>query len=403
MALPPAEAMRPEPPARFRAGWLEQAGLLRRLTTPGRMIARNLSRRPVRAGLSVLGLALAVAILVLARFFSDAIQTLSDVQFRSAQREDVSVSFHEPLSERARLELGALPGVLAVETYRAVPARIRFEHRSRRVAVLGLPAGPSLRRVVDRDGRPVALAAEGPVLTSHLARLLQVEPGDDVTLELLEGRKRVLRVPVAALADELIGLNVYVEARTLARLLEEEGSVSGAFLRVDGAASGDLYRRLKRMPAVAGVGNRLAALASFEATLARNLGVMNAILVAFSCVIAAAMVYNSARIALSERSRELASLRVLGFTQREVTQMLLGEQALLLALALPLGFWIGHGLAKLLADAYAWELFRMPLVVTAVTYAYSALVAAIAALGSGALVRRRLRSLDLVTALKSRD
>jgi putative ABC transport system permease protein len=403
MALPPAEAMRPEPPARFRAGWLEQAGLLRRLTTPGRLIARNLSRRPVRAGLSVLGLALAVAILVLARFFSDAIQTLSDVQFRSAQREDVSVSFHEPLSERARFDLGALPGVLAVETYRAVPARIRFEHRSRRVAVLGLPAGPSLRRVVDRDGRPVKLAAEGAVLTSHLARLLEVKPGDDVTLELLEGRKRVLRVPVAALADELIGLNVYVEARTLARLLEEEGSVSGAFLRVDGAASGELYRRLKRMPAVAGVGNRLAALASFEATLARNLGVMNAILVAFSCVIAAAMVYNSARIALSERSRELASLRVLGFTQREVTQMLLGEQALLLVLALPLGFWIGHGLAKLLADAYAWELFRMPLVVTAVTYAYSALVAAIAALGSGALVRRRLRSLDLVTALKSRD
>jgi len=154
---------------------------------------------------------------------------------------------------------------------------------------------------------------------------------------------------------------------------------------------------------VAGVGNRLAALASFEDTLARNLGVMNGILVAFSCVIAAAMVYNSARIALSERSRELASLRVLGFTRREVTQILLGEQALLLLIALPLGFWIGHSLAKLLADAYAWELFRMPLVVTTRTYAFSSLVAVAAALGSGALVRGRLERLDLVTALKSRD
>lgn len=403
LALPPAEAMRPEPPARFRAGWLEQAGLLRRLATPTRMIARNLSRRPVRAGLSILGLALAVAILVIARFFSDAIQTLADVQFRSAQREDVAVSFHEPLSSAARFELESLPGVLAVEPYRAVPARVRFEHRSRRVAVLGLPAAPSLRRVVDRDGRPVAIPPEGAVLTAHLARLLHARAGDVVTLEVLEGRRPVLPVRVTVLADELIGLNVYLEARTLARLLQEESSVSGAFLHVDAAAADALYRRLKRMPAVAGVGNRLAALASFEDTLARNLGVMNGILVAFSCVIAAAMVYNSARIALSERSRELASLRVLGFTRREVTQILLGEQALLLLIALPLGFWIGHSFAKLLADAYAWELFRMPLVVTTRTYAFSSLVAVAAALGSGALVRRRLERLDLVTALKSRD
>jgi putative ABC transport system permease protein len=204
-------------------------------------------------------------------------------------------------------------------------------------------------------------------------------------------------------ADELLGLNVYLDARVLSRLLEEQGSASGAFLQVDGAASDALYRRLKQMPAVAGVGNRLAALQSFEDTLARNLGVMNVILIGFSCVIAAAMVYNSARIALSERSRELASLRVLGFTRREVTQMLLGEQALLLLVALPLGFWIGYQLASLLADAYAWELFRLPLVVTKRTYAFAATVSVTAALASGTLVRRRLQRIDIVTALKSRD
>lgn len=403
LALPPAEAMRPEPPARFRAGWLERLGILSRLATPARMVVRQLTRRPVRASLSVLGLALAVAILVLARFFTDAIQTLADVQFRSAQREDVALSFHEPVSGQVRFELASLPGVMAAETYRSVPARIRFEHRSRRVAVLGLAPTPTLRRVVGQDGRPVALPADGALLTQHLADLLGVEAGDEVRLEVLEGRRPVLDVRVAALADELLGLNVYLDAGLLSRLLEEQGSASGAFLRVDAAQSDTLYRRLKRMPAVAGVGNRVAALKSFEETLARNLGVMNSILVTFACVISAAMVYNSARIALSERSRELASLRVLGFTRREVTGMLLGEQAVLLAMALPLGFWIGRRLATLLAGAYAWELFRMPLVVTPRTYLFSALVTSVAALGSGALVRRRLERLDLVTALKSRD
>ncbi len=403
LRLPPAEAMRPEPPARFRAGWLERLRLLGRLSATTRIVARNLSRRPVRAGLSVLGLSFAVAILILARFFGDAIETLADVQFRSAQREDVAVAFHEPLSGRVRFELASLPGVLAAETYRSVPARVRFEHRMRRVAVLGLAELPSLRRVVEQQGVPVPIPPAGAVLTTHLARLLHVKPGDVVTLEVLEGRRPVLEVPVTALADELLGLNVYLDARTLARLLEEEGSVSGAFLQVDAAASDDLYRRLKRMPAVAGVSHRLAALQSFEDTLARSLGVMNGILVVFACVIATAVVYNSARIALSERSRELASLRVLGFTRREVTQMLLGEQALLLLLSLPLGFWIGYQLARLMAEAYAWELFRMPLVVTPRTYALASIVTVAAAIGSGLLVRRRLQRLDLVSALKSRD
>jgi putative ABC transport system permease protein len=241
------------------------------------------------------------------------------------------------------------------------------------------------------------------VLTQHLARLLGVGPGDVVEIEVLEGRRQRLRVRVASLADELLGMSVYLDSRALARLLEEQGSVTGAWLRVDSREASELYRRLKRMPAVAGVGNRLAALRSFEDTLARNLGVMNFILVVFACVIAAAMVYNSARIALSERTRELASLRVLGFTRREVTEMLLGEQALLLLLALPAGFWIGKRLATLMAEAYAWELFRLPLVVTPRTYGFAALVTASAAVVSGALVRERLRRLDLVASLKSRD
>jgi putative ABC transport system permease protein len=367
------------------------------------MIARNLARRPVRAGLSVLGLALAVAILVLGRFFDDSIQTLADVQFRSAQREDVAVAFREPVSSRVRFDLRALPGVLVNEEYRSVPGRVRFEHRSRRVAVLGLSSRPALRRVVGADGRAVSIPPDGAVVTTHLAEILGVAPGDTIVVEVLEGDRRVREVRVARLADELLGLNVYLDAATLAQLLGEQGSISGAFLRVDAREAPVLFRRLKQMPAVASVGHRLAALASFEETLARNLGVMNGILTLFSCVIAVAMVYNAARIALSERSRELASLRVLGFTRREVATMLLGEQTMLLLLALPVGFVIGHWLASLLCSAYAWELFRLPLAVTHRTYAFAAAVVATAGLASGALVRKRLMELDPVTALKSRD
>jgi putative ABC transport system permease protein len=403
VALPPAAAMQPEPPPRFQAGLFERLGLDRLLTVPGRIIARSLERRPVKAMLSALGIAFAVAILIVGRFFVDAILRIADVQFRHVQRENLMVVFSAPRSPAVRYELVRLPGVLRVETFRSVPARLRAGHRSRRTALLGLEAGGELRRLVGRDLTPVPLPPEGVVLTAKLGEILRVAPGDTLTVEVLEGTRAVRRVPVAGVVDELLGLSAYMEERALNRLMGEGNTLSGAFLSVDPAAAPPLYERLKRLPGVAGVASRDAALASFEATLARSIGVMTTILIAFAGALAVAMVYNAARIALSERGRELASLRVLGFSRGEVAVMLLGEQAVLAAAGIVLGLGIGYGFCAVLAGLYQWELFRIPLVVSGRTYAFAIAVIVAAAAASGLVVRRRLDRLDLVAVLKTRE
>jgi putative ABC transport system permease protein len=403
VALPPAEAMRPEPPARFRAGALERIGLRRWLSPASRMVVRNLARRPGRAALSALGMALAVALLVVGRFFLDSVTTLAEVQFRVVQRDDATLAFHEPLPGRARFDLAHLPGVLRAEPWRAVPARLRFEHRSHRTALLGLAPGAELRRLVDESLGEVPLPPEGLVLTRRLGEILGVAAGDEVTIEILEGERARRSARVAGFVDELIGLAAYMDAGALARLLRESGSVSGAWLRVDAREQARLYAELKRTPVAAGVMLKGVLLRSFEETLARSLGVFNTVLVSFACVIAFAMVYNTARIALSERGRELASLRVLGFTRAEVTQMLLGEQALLVGLAIPFGLAIGYLVSAWIVGAYQWELFRLPFVVSARTCAFAVLVTLGAALGSGLVVGRRLARLDLVAVLKTRE
>jgi putative ABC transport system permease protein len=403
VALPPAEAMRPEPPASFRAGALEQRGALRRLPASARMIWRNLARRPVRAGLSVLGMALAVSILIVGFYFVDAIDHLAQIQFRTVQREDVTVLFHDPRPARARYELDRLAGVLRAEPFRVVPARLRHGPASRRVPVFGLQRSSELRRIVDATGAARPLPPEGVVLTTKLAEILGVRPGDALDVEVLEQGRPTRSVRVAGLADELIGLNAYMDAGALHRLMREDASLSGAFLRVDARALPAVHQELKRMPAVAGATTRLAALRGYEETLARSLGVFTSVLVAFASVIAAAMVYNAARIALSERGRELASLRVLGFTRGEVSLLLLGEQALLTVAAIPLGFAIGHRLCAALAGAYQWELFRMPLVIGTRTHVFAIGVVVLAALASALIVRRRIDRLDLVAVLKTRE
>lgn len=402
-SIPPAEAMRPEPPARFRAGFLERFDARRRLSPPLRIIVRNLARRPVRSFLSVLGISFAVAILVLGRYFVDAIEHIALVQFRLVQREDITLVSHDPLPARARHDIAHLPGVIRSEPFRIVPARLRHGHRSHRIALMGLQDARGLRRLVGSDLREAALPPHGVVLTRKLAEMLGISPGERLTVEVLEGRRPVREVTVSGLVDELIGLSAYMDIRALNELMREGRVISGSLLSVDARREPELHALLKRLPAVAGVGLREAMLSGFEKTLAESLGIFTMVLIVFASVIAVAVVYNAARIALSERGRELASLRVLGFTRGEVGLMLLGEQAIFILLALPLGFLIGYAACAAMAAAYQWELFRLPLIISSRTYAFAIVVILTAAVGSAFLIRRRIERLDLVAVLKTRE
>ncbi|MGK2858275.1 MAG: ABC transporter permease [Thermoanaerobaculia bacterium] len=403
LKLPPAEAMRPEAPPVFHPGVLERLGLMKRLPPSGRIIARNLARRRMKAFLSICGVAMAVAILVVGRFMFDAISLMMQRQFSEIQREDVTVSFYEPRSHATRHDLEHLPGVLSVETFRAVPVRFVNEHRSKRAAIFGIDGDGSLRRLIDSKGRAIDVPAEGLAMNATLAEILGVEAGDSLRVEVLEGRRRVDTVRVSRLVDELIGSSVYMDAEALARLTGESRTISGAYLAVDSQRLPELNEQLKRTPAVAGVSLRETVIESFEKTIAQSLTITTTMLILFASVIAVGVVYNGARIALSERGRELASLRVLGFTRGEVSAMLLGEQALLTLLAIPFGGAIGYGFCALIASAMTSELYRIPLVVSSKTWAFAVLVIAAASVGSALLVHRRIRTLDLVEVLKTRE
>ncbi|MGE5285198.1 MAG: ABC transporter permease [Actinomycetota bacterium] len=401
--MTPAEAMLPEPPGRFRVTLLERLGLRRLLSQPGRMIARNVARRPLKSALSILGIAFACAILMLGNVQEDAVGFMVDTQFRLAQREDMTVSFVEPASARAMSELRSIPGVRHGEPYRSVPVRLRFGHRSWRTTVQGFPEGGSLHRVLDTKLRPVALPREGILMTDYLAERLGLRPGDSVTVEVLEGARPVRNVPVVGLVGEYFGVNAYMDLHALNRLLGEENAISGAFLSADRADRQSVYDSLKGMPGVAGTVVREDAIRSFYETMGGTLLLFTFVITLLAASVAFGVVYNSARIALSERSRELASLRVLGFTRGEISYILLGELGLLTAAGIPLGFLIARGMAAYIAERMKSDLYRVPMVMEGSSYGFAAAVVIVSALLSGLLVRRRLDRLDLVAVLKTRE
>ena len=403
VSLPPAVAMQPAAPTTYRRGLAGKLGLTKRLSQPTLMIMRHLGRWPFRAGLTALGISMSVAILVASLFFFDATEHMLDIYFHHGQRQDATVVFSEPRSLRAMAEIRRFPGVMATEPFRAVAVKLHHGPRSERASIAGLDSRTVLRRVLDTDLKPVSLPPTGLILSTKMAEMLDARTGQQIRIEVLEGRRPLVEVVVTAIVEEYIAAPAYMHRAALNDLMGEGRLISGVFLQVDNRYAAALYHTLKDTPAVAGVTLQTAALEAVRKTMAETLNIMMSFYVLFGSLIAFGVVYNSARVSLSERGRELASLRVLGFTRAEVSYILLGELAVLTLAALPIGCVFGVGLARLIVSNLNTELFRVPMVVTPVTFAMAMSAVIVAATVSGLIVRRRIDRFDLVAVLKTRE
>ena len=402
-SLSPAEAMRPAAPARYKRGLLDRLGLSWLFGVSAMMVMREMRRRPIRLALSSVGIAAAVGIMVVGRFGTDSMTNLIDVIFHKEQRGDVTVAFLQPQAIGVEHELELLPGVLDAEGLRAVPVRLRSGPRWRESAISGMPTRARLRGLIDRNGVEATLPAKGLVMSAKLAEILAVKVGDVVEAEVREGKRPVLLLPVAALIDDSFGLQAYMNIDDLHRRLHQELSISLVQLKVDPTQLDSLRRRLKRMPAIAQVTVKTVVVQRFKSQSAETMQVMTLLLSFFGAVIAIGVVYNNARVALSMRARDLASLRVLGFSQREVSGILLGELAIQMVIGIPLGLLLGTYWCQALMNINDPETYRFALYVSSESYAFATLVALGAAVVSALLVRRKLSRQDLIEVLKTRE
>jgi putative ABC transport system permease protein len=401
--LAPAAAMQPPAPAVYRRTLVDRMRLGRRLSMPGRMIARHLQRFPLRAALTTLGTAMAVMLLVSLFFFFDAIDALADDFYFRAQRQDVVVGLADLQGEAARYEAARWPGIRQAEPFLDVPARLSSGPLTQRLALTGIEPSSHFRTFHDIAGAAFTVPAQGVVLSDKLAHLLDVRRGDRIYVQVLEGTRREGWLTVDGIAAEHVGLSAYMDRHALAALTGQSGVVSSIGALVDPRQQDALFRYLKEVPTVVSVATREQAIAQLREVMAGGMVITINFYISLGVVIALGVIYNALRIVLSERAHELASLRVLGFTRAEVNHVLLGEVAILVALALPLGCAMGYGLAAGMARAMDTKLFRVPFVIEPSTYGIAVGIVAGAAVLCGAWAARRVNRLDLVAVLKTRE
>ncbi|WP_413870025.1 ABC transporter permease [Albidovulum sp.] len=401
--LPPAVAMQPPAPPRFRRGATDRLMARLRLSQPAMMILRSITRWPLRAAASALGIAMGVAILSAASFFDDAMDKMIDTTFGLANRQDAVLMFTENRPEIVLDELRDLPGALQIEGQLVEPVVLRNGHLEKHTALEARRPGADLSRIVGGSGRVIAAPPGGVVLAARLARQLGLSPGDTVEVDFLSGRRETVMLPVTATIEQYIGLAAYMDFETLNALRRQAPQVSVANLTLDPVERSGFHRALNGMPALAGTAMVSDMRRSFDETLRENISITATVYITLAVLITVGVTYNGARIQLSERARELASLRILGFSRGEVSFILVGEVMVLALLAQPAGWLAGLGIAWAFTQGIESDLYEVPFVIAPSTFARASLIVLLTALGSAMVVRRRIDRLDLVAVMKTRE
>jgi len=399
--LPPAEAMRPEPPANFRPSILERFGLSRLFSHSFRIALRNLERRPTQALFTIAGLALATGLLILPNTFKAGIADILDYKWDVVQRQDLNLGITEPSSARIMHELERLPGVMHAEPARSVAVRIYFHGVSRQIGLRSLSAGAMHSRAVDVAGEEIPPRADGLILSAKLAQVLGAKPGDDLLVEALEGHRPMRPVKLVGLAEDFTGVTAYMELSAINRFLGEGDIVTGASLTLDMSRRAEFLQAIKTIPRISWISIKETLRESFRKTTAEMMGMLQTLYLSLAVIVAFGVIYNNARITLAERARELATLRVIGMTQHEVGAVIVIELGILAVLAIPLGLLLGTGFATMIVGSVNTESVRLPLVYTSYTYTFAIIVVGLASVLSALLVLRKLKQLDLIGALKA--
>ena len=399
--LPPAEAMRPEPPASYHPSFIERTFLRRLFSHSFRIAVRNLERRPMQAVFTIAGLALATALLILPNTLRAGIADIIDQQWDVVQRQDINLGLAEPSAARVQHDLERLPGVMHVEAFRGVAVRIHFQGRNRQIGLRSLEPGSLHSRAVDRAGREITPDADGLIVSAKLATVLGAQVGDELVVEALEGRRPVKAIRLAGLAEDFTGIAAYMDRSAINRFLGEGDIITGASFTIDMARRGEFLRAVKAVPRISWIVIKESMRQSFRQTTAQMMGMLTTLYLTMAVIVAFGVIYNNARISLAERARELATLRVIGMTQREVGAVIVIELALLAFMAVPLGLGLGTGFATVIIHSVNTETVRLPLVFTPYTYTFAVIVVGVASALSAVVVLRKLKQLDLIGALKA--
>ena len=404
ISLQPAEAMHPVVPTFVKKTFLEKIpGFWRAFNVQGRMAIRNLLRNKNRSIFTLIGMIFTFS--MMASFFSlsSMSETMIMDQFTRVQKQDVKLTFVKPMPRSNVIrELNDVDGIKRVEPFLEIPVSLKFLNHKKDVIALGISDGSELYNVFDKDGNRLEVPKSGMMVSEQVANKLGVQVGDVLQVESIFAKDEKLNVKIEKIIPQYLGANIYMNQDVLLGLLKQGEMMTSALNAIDERAIPSLKDEYRASKYISIIEVRQEMIDKYEELMGSATYALW-VMAIISIITGFAIVYNSSIISLAERKRELASLRVMGMTPKEVMEVVSVEQWFIgfsgMIAGIPLAFLMSQAMSTSMSN----DLYTIPPGTSgnAIVLAFIGTIFAIAV--SQVSISRKVKQLDLVAVLKERE
>lgn len=398
LSIMPADSMRPEAPKSGKRIMLEKINFIwRRLSFSWKMVIRSMMRTKARFAFLVLGLSLSYAINTVPLFEAEAFPKMFTLQYGEYQKMDYNVEFTQPMNKRVINDISHLIEANKIEPKLEYPFELKNGWRKKTVSIIGIPRDTSFYKFEDENNREVKLPEKGIFIAEALAKTLQVNRGDKITIKNFVPGRKDLELEVSGIVRQYLGANAYMDLKAMEESLMDKEMITGVSL----ASQDNIKEKLKDIKNIASV-NSIADMKNSFLEYMDMMMISTRIYLLFGGLLGFAIIYNSTVISISERSMEFASLRVMGFDKKDIFRMVSKENFLITGVAILFGIPLGIGMIQGIVSSFSSEIMTFPMMLTPKTFIYAALSTIFFVIIAQLAARKKIYRLNFIDALKSR-
>jgi len=394
----PAESMRPEPPKQGGRAFIDRIDILwKHLSFSWKMVLRNIFRNKKRFVFITFGIAMTFAISLIPSMMNSAMNDIFEGHYSDFQKMDYNINFSTPLNINAVNEIKHIVDTDRIEPKIEFPFELIYGNNKLVANIIGVKSNTEFYGFKNLKGQSINLPNDGIVLSEGLARFIGVEKGDKVKIKTFIPNKDDIYVEVKDIIKQSLGTNGYMEISYMGNILLDKSLITGVYIN----SSDNIKGELENIKGIASIQSLADMRSIFEQFMGLMIGSIS-VMIVFAGILGFAIVYNSTIMNIAERRLEFSSLRVMGFSKKEIFKIITKENSVMTILGIILGIPLGQSMISSLESTFSTEIYTIEMNPTLSSYIITAILTIIFVIIAQLATYKKINSLDFIEALKNR-
>lgn len=394
----PAESMKPESPGKGKRILIEKIKIIwNHIPFSWKMVLRSIFREKKKFAFVGAAVAITCGMMVMTIWMIDIMDVMFNKHYNEFMKMEYNINFIGFENENAKKEVAENINVEDIEGRIELPFELENGKKSKIVNVIGLEKNTVFYGFEDMKGSKVYIPDDGILISSNLATGLNVKTGDSILLKNFLPNKDDGYVTVKGIIKQSLGINGYMNLNYLNDKFLDKGIINGIYLNSDDDVSSKL-KDVKNINTIQSQNDMRSAFEEYTGLINVSMGFM----VIFSGLLGFIIMYSMTLMSINERTLEFSSLRVMGFSKKEIFNMLVRENMIMSFIGIIVGIPLGLWLVNYMATSYTTDVYSMNEPVSAISVVIAMILTIVFLISAQFMTYAKIHKLDFMQALKNR-